>query len=334
MAREPLHCPYDIAAPPRLSSPGLLPETDAHPTLPPRTLVPRELLVRAQVPGLLRLALTEWALIAACNVGLALVPAAAPVLVLLIAGRLHALGVILHEAVHLSVRRKGPALWLVECLAGYPIASTWNAMRYHHLRHHKFEGTALDAYRKPPPGPWWRSVPMWLGLILVVPFWVVRGPVGLLAWAVPSLRTLYGRLFLQDRSGRELTHHAEVRACARAEAGQVLFHLAVLALAWQWPQAVGLGYALPLLVASAVSAYRLLAEHTPVRRPARTALGTFVSTADHGLGWLGRLLLAPLHVGYHIVHHLHPQVAAHHLPRLRAWYLQHYPEHYPRPRRP
>jgi fatty acid desaturase len=316
----------------RVSSPRLSPETDAHPSLSPRAAVPRELLVRAEVPELLRMAATAWVLIAACNVGLVLVPAAAPLLVLLIAGRLHALGVILHDAVHLSVRRKGPALWLVECLAGYPIASTWNAMRYHHLRHHKFEGTELDGYRKPPSGPWWRTVRMWLVLNLIVPFWVVRGPVGLLAWAIPSLRTFYGRLFLQDRSRKDLSHHGEVLACARAELGQVLFQLAVLALAWRWPHTVGLGYALPLMVGSALSAYRLLAEHTSVRKPSRTPQGSFASTADHGLGWLGRLLLAPHNVGCHIVHHLHPQVAASHLLRLRAWYLQHYPQHYPRPR--
>ncbi|WP_224362869.1 fatty acid desaturase family protein [Hyalangium versicolor] len=302
--------------------------------LPPRAVVPRELLGQARVPQLLRMALTEWALIAACQAGLQLLPAATPLFLLLIAGRLHAFGVILHDAVHMSVRHKGPELWLLECLAGYPIASTWNAMRYHHLRHHQHEGTALDGYHKPPPGPWWHAVPMWLLLVPVVPFWVVRGPVGVLAWTFPSLRTFYGRLFLLDRSGEDLTHEEEVIACARADLGQVLFHLGVLALAWRWPRAVGLGYLLPLMMASAMSAYRLLAEHTPARHQGNTLQGILASTADHGLGWLGRLVLAPRNVGCHIVHHLHPQVAAQHLPRLRAWYLQHYPEHYPRPRRP
>jgi len=301
--------------------------------LPLRALVPRELLVRPEVPELVRQALTEWALIAACLVSMALVPAATPLLVVLIAGRLHAFGVILHDAVHLSVRRKSPSLRLLECLAGYPIASTWNAMRYHHLRHHQHEGTEQDAYHRPPSGPWWRAALMWPLLIFVVPFWIVRGPVGLLAWAVPSLRNAYGRIFLMDRSGEDLTHSAEVLACARAELGQVLFQLGVLALAWRWPHAVGLGYALPLMGASALSGYRLLAEHTPARNQGRTLQAILASTADHGQGWLGRLLLAPRNVGCHIVHHLHPQVAASHLPGLRAWYLQHYPEHYPRPRR-
>jgi fatty acid desaturase len=308
------------------------PALDVPPPLPPRAAVPRELLVRASVPGLLRMAALEWAGIAACQLGLFWVPAAAPLWVLLIAGRLHALGVLLHDAVHLSVKRKGAGLQLLECLAGYPIATTWNAMRYHHLRHHQYEGTERDAYSRPPPGPWWRAVPRWLLLLPMVPFWVIRAPVGLLAWAVPPLRDFYGRRFLQERSGLPLTHSPEVLACARAEAGQVLFHLAVLALAWRWPHAVALGYGLPLLLASAASAYRVLAEHTPARHQGNSLQGVLASTADHGQGWLGRLLLAPRNVGCHIAHHLHPQVAAHHLPRLRDWYLQRYPSHYPRSR--
>jgi fatty acid desaturase len=151
---------------------------------------------------------------------------------------------------------------------------------------------------------------------------------------VPRLRNFYGRTFLLDRSRRDLRHSAEVLACAHAEAGQVLFHLLVLALALRWPHEVGLRYALPLMGASALSGYRLLAEHTPALHQGNSLQGVLAATADHGLGWLGRLVLAPRNVGCHIVHHLHPQVAAHHLPRLRAWYLQHYPQHYPRPRLP
>lgn len=312
-----------------MNSPASAPRS----TLPPRVPVPRELLVQPSVAGLVRQALTEWALIAAGWAGMVWVPAATPLLVLLIAGRLHAFGVILHDAVHLPVRHKSAGLWLLECLAGYPVASTWNAMRYHHLRHHHHEGTALDAYSRPKPGPWWRTVPRALVLSFLVLGWTARGLLGVLAWAVPSLRNAYGHGLLMDRSQEDLTHSPEVLACARAELGQVLLQLGVLALAWRWPYAVGVGYVLPLMVASAACGYRLLAEHTPEREQGRTLQGILASTADHGLGWLGRLLLAPRNVGLHIVHHLHPQVAAHHLPRLRAWYLQHYPEHYPRPRR-
>jgi fatty acid desaturase len=301
--------------------------------LPLRAPVPQELLVRATVPGLLRLAVAQWGWIALCWAGMVLVPRAAPLLALLVAGRLHALGVILHDAIHLPWRRKGLGLRLLELLSGYPIASTMEAMRYHHLRHHRDAGLPSDPYRRPPAGAW-RQVLIWFRLAPILPFWVLRGPLGLLAWLLPPLRQPYARLFLQERSDKDLTRDAEVLECARAEAGQVLFHLAVLAAAPRWPEAVGLGYGLPVLMASGLCAWRLLAEHTPQTVRGRTLRDVLACTSDHGLGPVGRLLTAPLHVGCHVVHHLHPQVSLHHLPRLRAWYLLRYPDLYPRPRRP
>ena len=163
--------------------------------LPRRAAVPPALLVRATVPGLLRLAAVEWAWMGACWLALARWPWVAPLAVVVLAGRLHALGVIFHDAVHLSVRRKGLGLWLVEALAGYPVASTWESTRYHHLRHHYDAGLPSDPYRRRPLHGW-RLARAWLLLVGVVPFWVLRGPVGLLAWAVPPLRGPYARLFL------------------------------------------------------------------------------------------------------------------------------------------
>ncbi|QSQ21994.1 fatty acid desaturase [Pyxidicoccus parkwayensis] len=327
--------------------------------LPRRAAVPHELLVQATVPGLLRLAALDWVWMGACWLAMARWPWVTPLAVLVIAGRIHALGVIFHDAVHLRVRRKSVGLRFVEVLAGYPVASTWESTRYHHLRHHHDAGLPTDPYRRRPLHGW-RMARAWLLLVGVVPFWVLRGPVGLLAWAVPALRVPYARLFLQARASIEgaeskegrahatpdgarplihapasagLKESDEVRACACSELGQVLFHLCVLALAWRWPHAVVWGYALPLLVASGFNAHRLLAEHTPAQAHGRTLADVLAVTADHGLGWLGRLWLAPRNVGCHVVHHLHPQVSLEHLPRLRAWYVARFPSHYPSPRR-
>ncbi|MFP2932944.1 fatty acid desaturase, partial [Pyxidicoccus sp. 3LG] len=79
-------------------------------------------------------------------------------------------------------------------------------------------------------------------------------------------------------------------------------------------------------------ARRLLAEHTAVEARGRTLEDVLAVTSDHGLGWPGRLWLAPRNVGCHVVHHLHPQVSLEHLPRLREWYLARFPHHYPPPR--
>ncbi|MCP3143972.1 fatty acid desaturase family protein [Pyxidicoccus xibeiensis] len=293
--------------------------------------MPRALLVRATVPGLLRLAAVEWAWMGACWLAMALWPPVAPLAVLVLGARIHALGVIFHDAVHLSARHKGPGLRLLEVLTGYPVASTWESTRYHHLRHHHDAGLPTDPYRRRPHRGWRLGV-TWLLFMGVLPFWMLRGPVGLLAWGVPALRGAYARVFLQAGAVKAPPDAEEVLACARSEAGQVLFHLGVLALAWHWPAAVGWGYGLPLGVAAALNAHRLLAEHTPVEARGRTMEDVLAVTSDHGLGWRGRLGLAPRNVGYHVVHHLHPQVALEHLPRLREWYVAHFPHHYPPPR--
>lgn len=311
------------------------PTHDASTPLPLRAVVPRELLVRPTLAELLWLAAREWAWLLACLAGLVLVPALTPLLVVLAGGRLHALGIILHDAAHQTHWRGGWRLRLLALLAGGPVAITLEAMRYHHLRHHRDAQLDSDPYRLSlhMRGGVVSTALAWLMLMPVEALWLVRGPVGLLAWALPPLRNLYGRIFLLDRSGRDLTHSEELLACARAEWRQVLFHLGVLALAWRWPGLVVKGYLLPLAVASCLSAYRLLVEHTPVSVSGRSLADVLASTADHGLGWLGRLGLAPLNIGHHVVHHLHPQVSLLHLPRLRAWYLRHYPAHYPPTRR-
>ncbi len=305
----------DVAAGPRLS----------------RASVPRDLLGKASVPALLRWAALDWLLIAVCWLSLALTPPwLYPAWVFLVAGRLHALGVLLHDACHLRLPRKTPAARLLELLAGYPIASTLDAMRYHHLRHHRDSGMPTDPYFKASVR---NSRPMfllmWLRSLLLVPWWTLRAPFGLLALAAPPLRNFYGRAFLQDRSGDDLTHHPELLACARAELGQFAFQAAVLAAALAWPGPVTFGYLVPAVVTGLLAGYRILLEHDYTPAADRKMTTILATTQDHHLAPWGRLFFAPHHVGHHVVHHLHPQVAFWHLPRLRAWYRQHHPSLYP-----
>jgi fatty acid desaturase len=73
----------------------------------------------------------------------------------------------------------------------------------------------------------------------------------------------------------------------------------------------------------------LLIEHRYARVSDRRPDTIIRTTNDNYLGALGALCLAPRNIGYHIVHHLHPQAGLHALPRLREWYRQHYPAVYP-----
>ena len=91
--------------------------------------VPAELLAGARVSRLIRYALGDWLIIGTVWLAAPYAPAAFyPLWLVMVAGRIHALGVVLHEAVHLQTR-KTVGLRLLEFLAGYPVGSTIDAMR-------------------------------------------------------------------------------------------------------------------------------------------------------------------------------------------------------------
>jgi fatty acid desaturase len=309
--------------------------TDAIAELPStelsRRAVPADLLQPATAAGLLRMAFEEWAVILACWAILLLVPRPAlvwiyPVVAVILAGRFHALGVVLHDAAHMPPRRRSVATSFVEMLCGFPLATTIAAMRYHHLRHHRDSSMETDPYLKQGARtPAWWLVQVMRGAVLL-PFWTVRAVVGALSLAIPDLRRPYARVFLQDREEHDFVHSDELQACARAELGQLAFQSIVLVAALVWPVPILLGYVIPATITGLLAAYRLLNEHTNDLVNDRRIETIVATTRDNHLGWLGRFLLAPRNVGYHVVHHIHPHVGLEHLPRLREWYGRTYPD--------
>jgi len=287
-----------------------------------RRNVPADLLEKPTPTGLVIMVLQEWAMILMLSTIAFLAPMwVYPVIALLMAGRYHALGVVLHDATHMSLRRKSIAIRFVEIFAGYPIATTLNAMRYHHLRHHRDSGMQTDPYYKSGKQDfiWW-TLNTLRGLILV-PFWSLRALIGGLSFLIPSLRDIYGHVFLQDRSDADMRNSAEIRDCASAEWGQIIFTAAMTLLVIRFPVEMIAGYLLPVSIAGMLAARRLLLEHNymPVKdRKIETIIAT---TNDNHMGIFGALFLAPRNIGYHIVHHIHPQVRLGALPELRDWYI-------------
>jgi|GEM_PF-917672 len=301
---------------------------------PRRRDVPRELLGKPTIMGLVRQGLLEWALLALLWTAMAFVPWWADLaLMVLIAGRLHALGVILHDATHMPLRSKTAATRVLEVLVAYPIATTLEAMRYHHLRHHRDSGMASDPYFKPGASSdrkvW---LVQWLRGLLLMPFWSVRAPFGLCAYLLPSLRPAYARVFLQDRSrasAASLRESREVIACARAELGQVLFQVPLVTVFILWPAAMAWCFVLPATMTGLLASYRVLCEHHYEPTHERSTATILRTTRDHHLGLWGAVLFAPRNIGFHVVHHLHPQVAQEHLPALRRWYVARAPDYPP-----
>ena len=240
------------------------------------------------------------------------------VAVLVVAGRLHALGGILHDACHRPQGRTSLPWLAVEALAGWPIASTTDAMRYHHLRHHRWSNTPRDPYRRPSVGG--RPLPFTLlclrGLLLPA-WWTLRAPFGTLAALLPRLRGPYARAFLQDRGPRDPGGDPAVLRCARAESRQLLAHASVLALALalDWP--LLMTFLVPLHVAGVLNATRLALEHTGETHERPTLRNVVATTRTRTLGRLGDWLLYPHNLGLHLEHHLYPGVAFQHLPKVR-----------------
>jgi len=236
---------------------------------------------------------------------------------IVVASRLHALGAILHDACHQGARRRSPAWLAVEMLAGWPIASTIEAMRYHHLRHHAASGTPADPYHGAVQA---RSV--WRRWLLclrgaALPFWwTLRALVAPIALALPALRTGYARAFLQDRSGRELRHHPAVLSCLRADLLQLTAQAIALGAALAADLPVLGFYVLPWMLAGILNARRVVYEHAWLTSATRSRQQAWATTVDHDLGPIGNAIFYPHGIGWHRIHHLYPTVAFVHLRRL------------------
>ena len=297
--------------------------TSAAPLTPTPTQILRSLPNggAAEPRTLIAWALFDWLVI---GLGWALIVAAEATVVravgvVIVASRLHALGVILHDACHRRGHRKTAAWWAVEALAGWPIASTIEAMRYHHLRHHRNAGMRTDPYRHPllERGRWAHALLALRGALL--PFWwTLRAFVAPLALLVPSLRTLYGRAFLQDRSGSDLREHPELLRCARADLVQAAAHCAAGAAIVALELPFVSCYLVPWMLGGIMNANRVIIEHAPAENHDRTLATVLATTRDHDFGWLANALLYPHRIGLHQAHHFAPTAAFVHLPRVVA----------------
>lgn len=264
---------------------------------------------------LLRCALEDWCWIGLLWYLMLTCPQLWLLWAVLVAGRLHALGVLLHDLAHMPIRRKPIKARFVELLCGYPVATTLEAMRFHHLRHHAISNTQHDPYYHVYDTPWDYLKGALRGL-LIIPAWTIRAPFGLLCLLVPQLRNSYTRVFMQDKSGKDRFDSREVQHCAREEAGQVLFQLLLLGLCCWQPDLFTRFYLVPVMITGVLSQVRLMHEHNSEILEQATREGMLRTTRDHNLGWLGQLLLAPHNVGHHVTHHLYPGAGFHELPRL------------------
>ncbi len=136
-----------------------------------------------------------------------------------------------------------------------------------------------------------------------------------------------------NRAARPLDDTSpQLRAAARADRwGVVAWHIAAPVFAWAVFGLAGLGFyallwLLPMLtVLQPILRLRAVCEHgavTDLASPLTAARTTLTAGSRSGrssdalLNALGRVLLFPHHVNYHVEHHLYPAVPHYHLPAL------------------
>lgn len=298
-----------------------------------RSKTPADLLIKPSINILLQNMFIDWTIVIICWCSLALINNwLYPIVALVIASRFHSFGVILHDLTHMPLRKKTIKIRILEVSVGYPIATTLNAMRYHHLRHHKDSCMVTDPYFKKPNSN--NSIAILLNILkssILIPFWLLRCLYGNFAFYLPSLRQSYAQVFLQDKSGKDLTNSKEVIQCAKEDIFQLLFLTIIFSFVLLF---FGLNilfyyYLIPALITGCFSGYRVFKEHSYTRPAHDRKIKTIIQTTeDHNLSGITQFFLAPRNIGYHIIHHIHPQVAWYALPKLRKWYQKNYPELY------
>ncbi|MBC7714148.1 MAG: fatty acid desaturase [Rhizobacter sp.] len=246
-----------------------------------------------------------------------------PLWAVIIAGRLHAFGVILHDLCHMNLNKKTLNIRILEIFSGYIIGKSANAMAYHHIRHHRDTLKDNDPYyniNKKCIG----IVRFWLAMkkgLIFVPYWIMRTYFAPFALMFPDFRTTWARIFLQDVSGKNLSHDKEVITCAKEDIPIMLFQSLLFYLAVTRFDFLFYCYYYVIPAGGVFCIYRLLIEHEYNIVKDRSVYTMIESTFDHHTSVVEKIFVGPHNIGFHCVHHIHPSVGLHHLPKLRDWYL-------------
>lgn len=286
--------------------------------------VPKHLLKRPKISNLIRFSLEDWFIILLCAAAAIKLSAwFYPVLAIIMAGRFHSLGVILHDLSHQNIKKKSAGMFLVEFLAGYPVFVTTRQMAYHHNRHHRYTNTEKDPYFKPSNqhGSHRVFITSFIKGFLLEAVWFLRPFISPLALMMPNLRNTYAKAFLLDVTGADMTQNKEVIQCIKDDIPALLFNIGMITWAIINPIMIYL-YFIPVFIGGVFSIYRLLTEHIYEEMASTSKESMLSCTFDHHMSLFDKLFFAPRNIGFHIAHHLYPTVALEQLPKIREYYTK------------
>ncbi len=227
--------------------------------------------------------------------------------IVVIGARQHALTVIAHDAAHFRLlpgRRLND--WVGNLLLAWPVFISVQGFRHYHGDHHRFLNGEGDGNRKlwathdAEGRPTWEwRYPKTPGqfvlklarrvLLLTGVFWMLRGLIGGFMFGVSPL-------------------------------GHVVRVLVWVGVAWGltvsggWPGFFW-AWVVPYCTWHVIAQYiRLVCEHSAIQSDDPH----YAQTRTTIPGWLGRALILPRNIGYHLEHHWYPSVPFYRLPELHA----------------
>ena len=228
-------------------------------------------------------------------------PALYVAVIVLIGARQHALLILMHDGTHFRLfRNRYLNDWIAELLLAWPHLVTMRTYRYHHLAHHNYTNSQNDP-------DWTRKQdnPEWL---------FPQSPVRLTRMFVRDLSGIGGINLIRLAASFPTPDGARNKLFVHARHAYYLAALAIITWTGTW-DTVLLYWVVPYFTwLIFIMRIRSIAEHFALGGEA----DTYGHTRTMRVGILGRLLVAPKNVNYHIEHHFFPSVPFFHLPQLHS----------------
>ncbi len=249
----------------------------------------------------------DWLVIAvaiAASVRLAH-PLAYVAAVFVIGGRMHALGILIHEFAHYRfIANKAASEWVGDIFLAWPLGTTVDSYRKNHLAHHRYTNTDQDPDWVVKVGSQHFTFPQkWqYALANVVGYLVAIN-------SIRDMRTILARL---NKESDRIPRPYKLKRLA--------FYVAVLGAVGLTGSWLGLlmYWIVPYFTVFLLFLYlRSVAEHFG-SMDYEHELGSSRTVYPHH--W-ERAFFAPHNVNYHLDHHLYPSVPFYNLPKLHALLL-------------
>lgn len=233
----------------------------------------------------------------------------------LMAGRLHGLGVLMHDLVHLSTFKKAPLKKLLfDVVICYPILFNMDYYGLAHIIHHQESNVpGRDPYFVPlhEQHPLAYIPYVAIGSLLLFVVLAVR----LLLWPFTLLSPAFKRLHIKFFS--QLGASPDLENLDRQEAGKGIWIWALgPTLAWfaicaaltvhqAWP-AFFVAYGIPMLLSSILGQVRLACDHIYTQALGNSLVEQVAGATNVEAPWWQQIVMGAHGTSYHALHHVVP----------------------------